>query len=182
MKTFEIKIEGVTPLLFNRFIQSSIENKVKKRVGSTKEILVEDKLYKDGEGNICIPSTWVYGSLVEAGKAFKIQGKGKSTYSKLIGSSVMINPEMSIVKPQDWDNYTISAVNPMTRGRIMVTRPRLNKWEVVFKIDFDEDDLPIEVLKNIVDYAGQYTGIGDWRPAKKGQFGKFIVTSFKSCG
>ena len=33
MKTFEIKIEGVTPLLFNRFIQSSIENKVKKRVG-----------------------------------------------------------------------------------------------------------------------------------------------------
>ena len=34
-------------------------------------------------------------------------------------------------------------------------------------------------MKNILDYGGQYVGIGDWRPEKKGKYGKFIVTSFK---
>ena len=73
----------------------------------------------------------------------------------------------------------MSAVNPMTKGRMMVTRPKFDEWKLEFNVKFNEDDIPIEVMKNIIDYAGQYVGIGDWRPDKKGQFGKFITTKFE---
>lgn len=179
MKEYKIEIKGVTPLLFNRFISASIESQTKKRAGAVKESIVEDKLYKDGEGNICVPQTWIYGTIVDASKNFKIQGKGKSTYSKLVGSTIMINPELLIVNEQEWQPYSISAVNPMSKGRMIVTRPRMENWSLSFNLSFNEDDIPLEVMKNIIDYAGQYSGIGDWRPSKKGQFGKFIVTSFK---
>ena len=179
-KEYDVKVEGVTPLLFNRFLDMSIDSKVKKRSGATKDVNVELKLYKDGKGQVCVPATWLYGALVEAGKNFKVQGKGKSTYSKLIGSTIKINPEMFITSPQTWEPYSISAVNPMTRGRMMVTRPRMNKWAFEFRLEFNEDDLPVEVIKNVLDYAGEYVGVGDWRPAKKGQFGKFIITEFKA--
>lgn len=179
MKKFKVKIEGTTALLFNRFIEASIDSKTKKRAGAVKDTNIEDKFYKDGRGIICIPATWIYGSFVEASKNFKITGKGKATYSKLVGSTLHIYPDMFPVSPQTWKPYSISAVNPMTRGRMMITRPRLDKWIVEFFIEFNEDDIPIEVMKNIIDYAGQYTGIGDWRPSKKGQFGKFMAVKFE---
>lgn len=179
MKQFKVTIEGVTPILFNRFIEATIDVKGEKRPGEPKAIPPEYKLYRDGEGNICIPSTWINGSLIEASKNFKITGKGKATYSKLVGSMVKIYPDMCVVEPQKYDLYTVSAVNPSTKGRMMVTRPKMDKWKTSFNIEFNEDDISVEVLKNILDYAGQYVGIGDWRPAKKGQFGKFMVTKFE---
>ena len=179
MKEINVKIDGVTALLFNRFMSGQIDSETKKRPGANKELDIKDKLYKDGMGNVCVPSTWVIGSIIDASKNFKIVGKGKSTYSKLVGSSVNVNPELLIVTPQKWEAYSISAVNPMTRGRMMVSRPRMDKWSTTFRLSFNENDIPLEVMKEIVDYAGQYSGIGDWRPNKKGQFGKFIVTRFE---
>jgi hypothetical protein len=41
-----------------------------------------------------------------------------------------------------------------------------------------DDQLPIEVIKQALDYAGTFVGIGDYRPGKGGKFGKFIVTEF----
>jgi len=179
MKEISVKVEGVTALLFNRFMPAQIESETKKRPGAVKDLDIEDKLYKDGKGNICIPSTWMMGAIIDASKNFKIVGKGKSTYSKLVGSSVNVNPELLMVSPQKWEPYSISAVNPMTRGRMMVSRPRMDKWSISFRLSFNENDIPMEVMKGIVDYAGQYSGLGDWRPNKKGQFGKFIVTKFE---
>ena len=39
--------------------------------------------------------------------------------------------------------------------------------------------LPTDVLKEVLDRAGKYWGIGDWRPGTKGIHGKFMVTEFK---
>jgi hypothetical protein len=179
MKEYKVEIEGVTPLLFNRFIEASIDSKTKKRVGSPKELIVEDKLYKTEEGEIYTPSTHIYGMLINASKNFKITGKGKATYSKLIGSSIEVSPDAIVHKIQKWRPFSISAVNPMTRGRMMVIRPMMEVWKLEFNLKFEEDDIPVEVIKNILDYGGQYVGIGDWRPATKGKYGKFIVTKFE---
>jgi hypothetical protein len=178
MNKINVKLKGVTPLLFNRFVESSINKTVKKRSGAVEKDNIEDKLYKTQKGKIYTPSTHILGMLINSGKNFKIMGKGKSTYSKLIGSSVEVNPDAIEHLIQNWESYSISAVNPMTKGRMMVTRPRLDNWEIEFELKFG-NDIPIDVMKNILDYGGEYVGIGDWRPEKKGKFGKFIVTSFE---
>jgi len=179
LKTYNVEIKGVTPLLFNRFIESTIASQVKKRVGATKEINVEDKLYKTTDGKIYTPATHIRGMLINAGKYFKIQGKGKATYSKIIGATVTIQPEAIVHENQKWEIFSISGVNPSTRGRTMIHRPMMKEWKLSFQLIFNPEEIPEDVMKNILDYGGNYVGIGDWRPEKKGQFGKFIVTKFE---
>lgn len=179
METYDVTIEGTTPLLFNRFIEASIASETKKRPGATKKKDIEDKLYKTPKGKIYTPSTHLRGALINASKQFKIKGKSRSTYSKLVGSSIEINPDTIVHKIQKWNDFSVSAVNPNTRGRVLVSRPKMDKWSLDFTLTFPENDIPIEVMKNILDYAGQYVGIGDWRPDKKGKYGKFMVTRFE---
>lgn len=178
MKTYEVEIKGVTPLLFNKFNEAEISDKVKKRTGAVADRNIEDKLYKTDDGQIYTPATHLIGCIGNAAKEFKIPGKRTATYSKLVASSIGVEPFAIVHKKQKWDTFSISAVIPATRGRAMVHRPRLTEWALAFTVSVD-DGVPEETLKNILDHAGQYVGIGDWRPQKRGQFGKFIVTKFE---
>jgi len=182
MKTYNITIEGTSPLLMNRPSQLDIgeKSKTSKRETETPEEIAEHKLYKDAEEQIYMPATWFQGCIVEAGKKKKMMGKGssKATYSKVAGSSVEINP-FEIVLKADWKVFSILAVNPTTHGRNVLHRPQFSKWKVDFEVTFDEEDIEVPVMKELFDIAGRSVGVGDWRPAKKGRFGKFQVTSWK---
>lgn len=178
IKKAKITIKGISPLLFNRFIDAELEPppgpKEPNKINDP-----ERKLYKLPDGKIYTPYTHIQGSLTEAAKQFQIKGKSRATYSKLFGSQVEVNPDAIVHKHQDWEVFSISAVNPMTRGRIMTHRPMMKEWELSFTIDYNADAILDEVLKSVLDYAGLYVGIGDWRPDKKGKFGKYMVTEFK---
>lgn len=172
-----VRVEGISPLLMNRFMDKSIDTKSKKRTGSMATEEIKDKLYLyDDKPHI--PAVYFRNSIVEASKQFKITGKGKSTYSKLVGATVDVLPEM-IPLNEEYIPFRIAAVNPMTKGRMMVTRPRFNKWSAEFEIILNDEGVPKEVIQEILEQAGRYVGVGDWRPEKKGMFGKFMITSFK---
>ena len=178
-ETIKVTIEGTTPLLFNRFRDVAIEGKSKKRTGAMAEAQIEDKLYQDENGKTQLPATYLRNSIVEASKQFKIVGKGKSTYSKLVASTVQIEPFYIELKADKYEVFRISAVNPMTKGRMMTERPKYNKWSASFEIILNDDSVPVSVINEILEQAGKYVGVGDWRPEKKGMFGKFMITSFK---
>jgi hypothetical protein len=93
MYEVNVEIKGISPLLFNRFIIAELEGKSKKRTGAMKDPNIEDKLYKTPDGKIYTPATHLEGMMVNAGKQFKIKGKGKATYSKLMGSAISVEPE-----------------------------------------------------------------------------------------
>jgi len=177
-KTAKVTIKGVSPLLFNRFIEASLEGDPPPRAGHRKAEDPEVKLYKTPDGKIYTPYTHLQESMIDAAKNFQIRGKRRATYSKLFGCAVYVEPDVIIHKIQKWEVFSISAVNPNTRGRIMTHRPMLKEWEISFQIVFDDDDIPEEVIKEVLDYAGRRSGVGDWRPNKKGKFGKFMVTKF----
>lgn len=179
MKTYKVTITGISPLLMNR--PSALIGdllKEKKQTDLTPRENAELKLYEI-DGNLYSPETHIKGALVEAGKNQKVVGKGKSTYSKIIGYAVEINPFEIIHKKQKWEVFSVLAVNPSTKGRNLLHRPMLKEWELDFEITFDDEQVPAPVLKECLERAGKIVGIGDWRPAKKGRFGKFQVTSFK---
>jgi len=175
----KVTIEGTTPLLFNRFRDVAIEGKSKKRTGAMAEAEIEDKLYQDENGKTQLPSVYIKNCITEASKQFKIVGKGKSTYSKLVASTVDIEPFMIELKSGKYEVFRISAVNPMTKGRMMTERPRYNKWSAEFEILLNDPAVPSSVINEILEHAGKYVGVGDWRPEKKGMHGKFMITSFK---
>ena len=182
MKKFNITIEGTSPLLMNRPSQLDIADKSKdvKRETQTPQEIAKAKLYTDAEDRIYIPATWFQGTIVEAGKQKKMGGKGssKATYSKVAGSSVEINP-FEIILDAKWKVFSILSVNPTTKGRNILHRPQFDKWEISFEVCFEETQIEPSVMKELFDIAGKFVGVGDWRPAKKGRFGKFQVTEWK---
>jgi len=177
MKEVKVSVEGTTPLLMNRFRDTAIDTQGKKRTGAMERPELTEKLYISGM-KPCIPGVYFRSAIVEAAKQFKITGKGKSTYSKLAGSTIVIKEEYCEIIPGSYDEYRIAGVNPMTKGRMMVSRPRFNKWGCSFTVQLTDDSLPVDILHQLIEQAGNYVGVGDWRPEKKGMFGKFMITSF----
>lgn len=179
MKTYNVIIKGISPLLMNRpsALIGDIHKEKSQKEMTPKE-MAEMKLYEI-DGKLYQPETHLKGALVEAGKSQKVVGSGKSTYSKIVGYAVEINPFEIVHKKQQWEVFSVLAVNPSTRGRNLLHRPMLKEWELDFEVTFDEDQIPASIMKEILERAGKFVGIGDWRPAKKGRFGKFQVTSWK---
>jgi hypothetical protein len=139
---------------------------------------VDDYLYRNTGGKLAQPSTHIIGALKKAGARFQISGQGKQTYKNLLGSgAVIISPDMI---PHELQSYVIDR-RPVVvqRSRIVRSRPRLDKWALSFEVDFDENEIPGSVLKEVFDYAGRRVGIGDFRPACGGPFGRFIVSKFE---
>jgi len=178
MKKYKINIKGVSPLLFNRFSAGIELGPVKKKIVTTKEVQIEDKLYLLPNKKPYIPARYFEAAIIEAGKSFK--GRGKSNLSKTMGAMMSVKPEaIPIITKKGWVEDVQVGVNPMTKGRMAIHRPRFDEWEAEFEVEVAIDEIPIDMIKGIMDHAGIYVGIGDWRPDKKGKYGKFIVSGFE---
>ena len=55
-------------------------------------------------------------------------------------------------------------------------RPKFDSWKGEFTVILDEDKLNVEEIEQIVNNAGKYVGMCDYRP----RYGRFQVTNFKS--
>lgn len=56
-------------------------------------------------------------------------------------------------------------------------RPMFWPWSAVLEIDFNEALLSADQTVNLLNIAGFGTGVGEWRPEKDGEFGRFRVAS-----
>lgn len=178
MKTIKMKIEGISPLLMHRFPVGAEDEKIKAKTRSQTTDDVESYLYTNENGNLVQPSTHLIGSLRKAGARFQIPGQGKLTYKNLMGSgAVFIDPDMIPHEIQKWEVDRRPVV--IGKARIVRSRPMLKKWALGFTVEYDDEEVPKQALKEIFEYAGRRVGIGDFRPEKGGPFGRFMITEFK---
>lgn len=179
MKKYLVELKGMTPLLQNKPEEYGFDVEwIEKKANNEYEKETLKKLYINSEGVIYQPATHIERALIEAGKKIRVKGNGKATYSKLFGSMISV-PQLDIPHLIDnWEVYKTLVVIPSTKGRIMRYRPMFKEWGLKFEIEFEEE-ICAKVIKESLEIAGKYVGIGDWRPEKKGKFGKFQVISFQ---
>lgn len=184
MKTIEITIAGVTPLLMNRFTDAAqlkaTSGTAMSTVGErgTPKAQAEAVLYTDENGVIGIPAPNLYRSILDAGKFFKA-GKSKVTTlkSSLIPACLTIDAMfIPIESKEPWTVDTRPVRIPATGGRILKHRPCFNDWALSFVAELDTTIISATLLREIVDAAGKRIGLGDFRPDCKGPFGKYVVT------
>ncbi|MBF0260410.1 MAG: hypothetical protein HQL97_01060 [Magnetococcales bacterium] len=187
MKRIEIIIEGDTPLICNRFTdEAQMAASSGSRVntgggdrGSPQEIATK-KLYIGHDGKPMIPGPNLFRAIIDGGKFFK-SGKSQITTlkSSLIPACVGIDEiEIPIWHDAPWNVDTRAVRIPSTGGRILAHRPSFNDWKLAFTILLDESLLHMKLLREIVDAAGVRIGLGDFRPACKGPYGKFKVAKW----
>jgi len=178
LKEIKVSIKGITPLLMHRFPNDGADEPSKKRTGVPNwKQEAELALYKNPDGTIYEPAEHLEKSIQNAAKSFKIAGKRGATYGKLVGATLEVYPDAIPHKIQTYEIDSRSVV--VQRARIIRYRPRFDSWELEFTIRLLDDQLPVSVIKEVLDQAGLYVGIGDYRPQRGGKFGKFMVTKFK---
>lgn len=181
-----VTIEGTAPLLMNRFNEDA-EVKVSSGISAvsigtkgTPREQAAKKTYSDSDGNLYIPGPNIFSCLIQAGK-FRKNGKTKvtTTKSSLIPAGMALQEAVCPLGTKEFEVDSRSVVIPATGGRIMAHRPRLDNWSLSFTLDVDESMFSPDFVRLLVDDAGRKIGLGDFRPDRKGPFGKFVVTAWK---
>lgn len=181
----EITIEGVTALICNRFTDAAAEsasNGTRSAIATTDrgtpQEIAASKLYHDLDGNIAIPQPNLLRCLIEGGRFHKV-GKQQLTSDKksMLYSCVDIEGTMIVLEhKQPWKVDTRPVRIPSTGGRILAHRPMFDDWAMTFVLDIDLSIMSEKLMRQVVDDAGRRIGLGDFRPATKGPFGRFNVT------
>lgn len=183
MKGIKVTVEGTTPLLMNKFhdaAQQAATNGTRMSIIGSKGTPHEQavlKLYTRADGAIVIPQPNIFRAIIDAGTFFKA-GKSKVTtqQSSLIPACVDLpGLDFLVEHRQPWSVDSRPVVVPATKGRILCYRPRFDDWRISFEAEIDEQMISPQLFREIVDAAGKRIGLGDFRPARKGPFGKFVV-------
>lgn len=176
MKNVSVKVKGLSSLLMHSYPMVPIDGLEKKPPEEQAALC----LYRlnGNDGPIYFPGSSLQRALVAAGAFSK--GKGRASLAKTVAASVFVTPEAITMEPQKYAVDSRPVVVPATRGRVVRHRPRFDAWTLKFEIQYDDMMLKESELRRIVDDAGQKCGIGDFRPACKGPFGRFMVTEWKA--
>jgi hypothetical protein len=178
-----VVIEGITPLLMNRFTESSevllssgTSPTYKSGSKGTPREQAEPKRYADAKGTLYVPGPNIFAALIAAG-TFHKAGKSKITTMKtsLVPAGILVEELVCSLNTDKWEVDSRSVVIPSTGGRVMCHRPRVDNWSCSFTLDVDESMFAPNLVRALVDDAGKKIGLGDFRPARKGPFGRFVV-------
>lgn len=181
-------IRGVAPLMQHRFPMPDLASMSKggKKSTGAKDYSEEWREYLyTADGMIVQPSSHIEGAMVKAAAGFKITGKRGKSYKDLFQANMFIDPveiPHGIAVPEeldcDADKPLYIDMRPVIvmRARVVRLRPTLKTgWELSFTINVIDDELPYEILSDVLNLAGKTVGIGDYRP----KFGRFMVTRFE---
>ena len=184
MKEFKVTIEGITPYMQHRMDDVALELNEKNRqfIVENKNVNEEDfkkalaRSYFDDKGYY-IPAEHMQGALINAGSFLKSKvGNAKKSMKNIVAAMFSLK-EPKLYLP---DTFTIdkrSAVNKAIKGRVITVRPKWEQWDATFTLRVDNDTITKETITELVTAAGNYVGIGSFRPTNNGMFGRFSVKS-----
>ena len=170
MVKIKVKVKGKAPLLMNKFVYEAEKPSRAKKV-YVPEDEAEKKTYRVGEGNLYLPSTHFKASMVKAATDFKMTGR--KTYKDYVKSGVFIEPVEIVLDQQEYEIHAEPVV--IQRARVMSWRPKFKEWSCEFMIEITDEMVNQSTLKEILVAAGQYKGVGDYRP----EYGRFDIESFE---
>lgn len=140
----------------------------------------------EGGGSVPVPGG-------KNGKSFRAQTQSgmlfEDDFPLLVnGKSIPVAPIFALEQVEDFEEHE-NAVRKLgfslmvKRAKIgqskhVRVRPRFANWSAVGKLVVWDDMLTEKVLADVFRVAGDYKGLGDWRPSSKtpGPFGRFSAT------
>ena len=173
MEQRTVKIKGVSPLLMHRFPMEPVEALEKRPIEEQAEL----SAYRWEDGQLYIPGINIQRALI--GAAVYSKGKGRASLMKTAAACLMVDPEVVGLGMESYKIDTRPVVIPATKGRILRHRPRLDEWGAEFTLSWDEMLMTEQQARKVVDDAGTRVGLLDFRPEKKGPFGRFIVVGWE---
>jgi hypothetical protein len=160
-------------------------------------------LYHDGKV-VAMPSDNLMTALREGGGMVPVPGaKGNKTFKSQTQSGLLVNEAYwpliingatipvdeikQLLNEEDFSRHQETAKRlgfelfvkraAVNRAKHVRVRPRFDRWQVSGTISVFDEQITTEVLISVLDMAGRYKGLCDWRPSSKtpGPFGTFVT-------
>lgn len=182
MKTAVVKLRSLAP--YNQSRQHFTPMEDKETHDAYEKRTWRDKGHYDEDGNAFIPPMSFKGALATAAKmlSIPIPGKGKGLYTKHFLSGLMVTDMLPLgVKKDEVGRQDVSCSPQGRKGGMGVIRhfPHYEKWEGTIKIHVLDDTITKEIFERVLREAGNFVGIGQFRPEKGGYFGRFELVSIR---
>jgi hypothetical protein len=140
-----------------------------------------------GGGQLYAKSDWFREAGLIAAKEVKDPTKrGRATLTTRFAASVFLtrdtcplfratDPTKPITdKDEDWEIDQRRVV--VQKQGILRSRPKIDNWRCVLEFEYDKETMPdVGLILGVLQYAGKYPGVGDYRVGKKGPFGRFLA-------
>ncbi len=140
--------------------------------------------FKEGGTDVPVPGS-------KHGKTFKKQTQSgmvvvEDSPTLLVkDSAIDVRPLLALKREEDFGRHVEAAAAAgfmlmVKRARVQQSkhirvRPRFDNWSTEFTLDVWDEQITLDALKDILRFAGEYKGLGDWRPSSRtpGPFGRF---------
>lgn len=180
-----ITIRGTADLLLNRFNEEEYTEKAASKKGSSvkKTDVPENRVYRNREGEVCLPGLYLTNSIVAAGKYKTDPRNARQSMMQLVKAVLIpdedLCPVISVTgetTKEGWDYLDRRGAN-IQRSRIVRVRPAFFKgWTCQFVVTVLEPEyIAPDLLQELAGYAGRFGGLGDFRPT----YGRFQVIAFE---
>lgn len=181
MIAYKATIEGIVPILFNRFTEANQRELAVGSIGrqttETKKEKALEKVYRNNNGLYC-PALCIKKAMTLACSIGSLK-YGKKALGPILRAIAFIDPvEVPFgVKEPDYIDEQSGRIPPGPRGaRVMIYRPALSAgWRLSFNITCFDDRVSADQIKRALGDAGIYQGLCDGRP----DFGRYIIKSFE---
>ena len=143
------------------------------------------RLWANTEGNVIIPPLSFKNCLAEAAKYLniKIPGKGQQNYTKKIEAGVMVmDPLVLDIKADQVEGEWLFVPSDGKRGGgkcVDKCFPKIASWSGQVTFYILDEIITEEIFREILMAAGGFVGIGRWRPANNGLYGRFKPINFE---
>lgn len=172
-----VAIEGTSPILFHRWNCEDVEAKSKaaKNSAAKKSDNVEAYVYRNNDGNICLPGEYLRQAVIHAAKYRQDPRSPRKSAMDLFKAGVISLTELASLGKADWD-YLDQRRATIQRSGITRVRPAfLAGWRAEFDLQvLTPEYIEPSVLLAVLNDAGRLIGVADNRPT----YGRFQVTSF----
>lgn len=181
--TATVTVEGTAPILFHRWSCEAIEEKAKAKKGSEAKRTddIESYVYRNHEGELCLPGTYLVGSIIDprngAAKYIQDPRSPRKSALDLYRAGVVALTDLASLGVKKWD-YVDQRRVTVQRAGITRRRPAMDKgWRVTVDLSvlLPEYIGPQDLL-GVLTAAGRLVGVGDFRPT----YGRFQVVSFET--
>lgn len=184
MKVATVELESVSPLSFSKYVAET------KREGESHEDRESrtwrDKVHANEEGFIIIPPMMFKNCLSNAAKyrSEKIVGERNKTWTKKFEAGVMVvDPVVLSVKKEQVSGEAIYVPADGMRGgtkRVNKIFPKIETWKGNVRFLIIDESIASsngEIFERHLKDAGNFVGIGRFRPAQNGYYGRFKVNA-----
>lgn len=165
---------GTSDLLFHRWNCDAVAAKSAAAKGSKakKTDDLESYVWRNEDGELCIPHEYVRQSMIAAAKFRQDPRSPRKSMMDMAKAAFVPLSDLASLGPREWD-YEHRARVGVQRNGVTRTRPAIKQgWRATFEFQVILPEyVPPDLFRGLLDDAGRLAGLGDFRPT----FGRFRV-------